>query len=56
MNPFIIAELSANHLGNLSRAYRLVEAAAQAGASAIKLQTWDPESMVLDPELSLIHI
>lgn len=39
--PFIIAELSCNHLGNYERAVRLVEAAAEAGADAVKLQTWD---------------
>lgn len=39
--PFIVAELSANHLGDYERAVRLVEAAAEAGADAVKLQTWD---------------
>lgn len=38
--PFIIAELSCNHLGSLDRAMRLVQAAADAGADAVKLQTW----------------
>lgn len=44
--PFIIAELSANHLGDYQRAVRLVEAAAEAGADAVKLQTFTPEQMV----------
>lgn len=43
--PFIVAELSANHLGSFARAVALVEAAAEAGASAIKLQTYTPEQM-----------
>jgi pseudaminic acid synthase len=46
--PFIIAEMSANHNGSLDRALAIVKAAAEAGASAIKLQTYKPESMVAD--------
>lgn len=45
MIPFIVAELSANHLGSLDRALRIVDAAARAGADAIKLQTWSPDTM-----------
>lgn len=48
-SPFIVAELSANHLGSLERALALVDAAAAAGADAVKLQTFSPESMVADP-------
>lgn len=40
--PYVLAELSANHAGSLTRAMELVDAAAAAGASAIKLQTWSP--------------
>lgn len=46
--PFLIAELSANHLGSLQRAMRIVAAAAAAGADAVKLQTFTPEQMA-DP-------
>lgn len=48
MTPFIVAELSANHLGSLDRALAVVGAAADAGADAIKLQTWAPDTMCLD--------
>ena len=41
MIPFIVAELSANHLQDYERAVRLVEAAAESGADAVKLQCWD---------------
>ncbi len=41
----IVAELSANHLGSFGRAIAIVEAAARAGADAVKLQTFTPEQM-----------
>ncbi len=46
--PWIVAELSANHLGRLDRALQIVDAAADAGCDAIKLQTFTPDSMTLD--------
>lgn len=48
MNPFIIAELSCNHLGSFERALRIADAAAGAGADALKVQVWSPGSMCLD--------
>jgi sialic acid synthase SpsE len=45
MTPFIVAEISCNHLGSLDRALELVEAAARAGADGVKFQTFDPEQM-----------
>lgn len=38
--PYVIAEMSANHNGNLNNAFRLITEAKHAGASAIKLQTY----------------
>lgn len=48
---YIIAELSANHNGDFDEAKRLIEAAHQAGADAIKLQTYTPDTITLDSDL-----
>lgn len=45
MTPFIVAEMSANHLGNFRRALEIVDAAAAAGADALKVQTWKRGTM-----------
>jgi pseudaminic acid synthase len=47
MPPYVIAELSANHNGDLATALRLIDAAKAAGADAVKLQTYRPDTITL---------
>lgn len=46
-SPYVIAELSANHNGKLETALRIVEEAKKAGADAVKLQTYKPDTITL---------
>jgi pseudaminic acid synthase len=45
---FIVAEISANHLQDYSLAEKTIEAARDAGADAVKLQTYTPDTITLD--------
>lgn len=46
--PYIIAELSANHNGDIRRAFDTISEAKKRGAHAIKLQTYSPDTMTID--------
>jgi pseudaminic acid synthase len=54
--PLVIAEMSGNHNQSLERALAIVEAAAEAGAHALKLQTYTPDTMTLDLDEGRFHI
>jgi pseudaminic acid synthase len=46
--PYVIAELSGNHNGEIGRALRLIDAAKKGGADAVKLQTYTADTITLD--------
>jgi len=48
--PYVIAELSANHNGDLDQALRIIDAAQEAGADAVKIQTYRPDTITLKSE------
>ena len=49
--PFVIAEMSANHNGDLDTAFRIIQEAKKAGADAIKIQTYLPDTITLNSNL-----
>ena len=55
-NPYIIAEISANHCGSFERAKKLIRCAKINGADAVKLQTYTPDMMTIKSNKSYFKI
>lgn len=53
---FIIAEMSANHGHDIGKAYRIIDEAAKAGADAVKLQTYTPDTITIDSDKKYFQI
>lgn len=54
--PYVIAEMSANHDGNLDTALKIIEQAKQVGANAVKIQTYRPDTITLQSDLPEFQI
>lgn len=49
--PYVIAEMSANHNGNIETALKIIGEAKKAGADAIKMQTYTPDTLTLNSDM-----
>ena len=49
--PYVIAEMSANHNGDINAAFRIIEEAKKSGADAVKIQTYTPDTITLKSDL-----
>ena len=54
--PFVIAEMSGNHNGDLGRALQIVDAVAKSGAQALKIQTYTPDTITIDVDTPAFRI
>jgi pseudaminic acid synthase len=46
--PYVIAEMSANHNGDINNAFKIINMAKTSGADAVKLQTYHPDTITID--------
>jgi len=53
---FIIAEMSGNHMQNYDKAIEIIDAAAEAGVDAIKIQTYTPDTITLDCDSEFFQV
>ena len=49
--PYIIAEMSANHNGSIENAFKIIKEAKHAGADAVKIQTYKPDTITIESDL-----
>jgi N-acetylneuraminate synthase len=54
--PFVIAEMSGNHNGDLDRALQIIDVIAETGAQAVKLQTYRPDTITIDVDTPAFRI
>ena len=47
-SPYVIAEMSANHNGDINNAYKIIDMAKASGADAVKLQTYHPDTITMN--------
>ena len=48
--PYVIAEMSANHNGDINKAYQIIDMAKRVGADALKIQTYTPDTLTIDSD------
>ena len=54
--PVLVAEISANHNGNINTAKKLISLAKKNGADAIKLQTFTPDGMTINSKKKTLKL
>ena len=55
-HPILVAEISANHVGKISNAKKLIDIAKKYGADAVKLQTYKPSTMTINSKKNILKL